>query len=273
MKDKDFTEVDEDVLEFFCKSREEPYLRVFLASDSTESFAPPLGRLSAILPVADFNIENGIKDAEIIFEDIGRPMTPSSLSTTSSLSTLSNHSVIREEASPESDMLTDRCRIQLVNIVANILFEKFGTAVPKSAKMEYAEKLVEAYPTYLESSCGGYEIFFNPLTNGGYLANRLRTLNRIHKVEGTSSKSVHQIKANHSPVRNETTIIPDDMEEKLKDLMATPSTEKEKIKRLFLENHSFRKNLTNKTSIMEMFPRLRDTCGLVSIYIISRPPH
>ncbi|KAG5890441.1 hypothetical protein JTB14_025846 [Gonioctena quinquepunctata] len=182
--------------------REKPYLRVFLASDS-ESFAPPLGRLS------DFNIENGIKDAEIIFEDIGRSMTPSLL-TTSSLSKLSNHSVIREEASPESD-----------------------------------------------------EIFFNPLTNGGYLANRLRTLNRIHKVEGTSSKSVHQIKANHSPVRNETTIIPDDMDEKLKDLMTTPSTEKEKIKRLFLETHSFRKNLTNKTSIMEMFPRLRDTCGSV----------
>ncbi|KAG5897943.1 hypothetical protein JTB14_021123 [Gonioctena quinquepunctata] len=166
IKDKDFTEVDEDVLEFFCESREEPYLRVFLASDSTESFAPPLGRLSAILPVADFNIENGIKDAEIIFDDIGRSMTPS-LSTTSSLSTLSNHSVIREEASPESDdiqkcivrgggqfiidqynknkMLTDRCRIQLVNIVANILFEKFGTAVPKNAKMEYAKKLDEAF--------------------------------------------------------------------------------------------------------------------------------
>ncbi|KAG5865141.1 hypothetical protein JTB14_002588 [Gonioctena quinquepunctata] len=104
IKDKDFTEVDEDVLEFFCKTREEPYLRVFLASDSTESFAPPLGRLSAILPVADFNIENGIEDAEMIFEDIGRSMTPS-LSTTSSLSTLSNHSVIREEASPESDVL------------------------------------------------------------------------------------------------------------------------------------------------------------------------
>ncbi|KAG5875893.1 hypothetical protein JTB14_000242 [Gonioctena quinquepunctata] len=234
----------------------------------------------------DFNIENGIKDAEIIFGDIGRSMTPS-LSTTSSLSTLSNHSVIREEASPESDdiqkcivrgggqyiidqynknkMLTDRCRIQLVNIVANILFEKFGTAVPKSAKIEYAKKLVEAFPTYrnFESSCGGYEIFFNPLTNGGYLANRLRTLNRIHKVEGTSSKSVHQIKANHSPVRNETTIIPDDMDEKFKDLMTTPSTEKEKIKRLFLETHSFRKYLTSKTSIMEMFPRLRDTSGLV----------
>ncbi|KAG5895286.1 hypothetical protein JTB14_029119 [Gonioctena quinquepunctata] len=283
IKDKDFTEVDEDVLEFFCKSREEPYLRVFLTSDSTESFAPPLGRLSAILPVADFNIENGIKDAEIIFEDIGRSMTPS-LSTTSSLSTLSNHYVIREEASPESDlsdiewdiennmdiqkcivrgggqyiidqynknkMLTDRCRIQLVNIVANILFEKFGTAVPKSGKMEYAKKLVEAFPTYrnLESSCGGYEIFFNPLTNGGYLANRLRTLNRIHKVEGTSSKSLHQIKANHSPVRNETTIIPDDLDEKLKDSMTTPSTEKEKIKKPFLETHSFRKNLTNKTA-------------------------
>ncbi|KAG5870397.1 hypothetical protein JTB14_017709 [Gonioctena quinquepunctata] len=106
IKDKDFTEVDEDVLEFFCKSREEPYLRVFLASDSTESFAPPLGRLSAILPVADFKIENGIKDAEIIFEDIGRSMTPP-LSTTSSLSTLSNHSVIREEASPESDIESD----------------------------------------------------------------------------------------------------------------------------------------------------------------------
>ncbi|KAG5875892.1 hypothetical protein JTB14_000241 [Gonioctena quinquepunctata] len=172
-----------------------------------------------------------VLSAEIIFEDIGRSMTPSS-STTSSLSTLSNHSVIREEASPESDdiqkcivrgggqyiidqynknkMLTDRCRIQLVNIVANILFEKFGTAVPKSAKMEYAKKFVEAFSTYrnLESSCGGY---------GGYLANRLRTLNRIHKVEGTSSKSVHQIKENHSPVRNETTIIPDDMDEKLKD--------------------------------------------------------
>ncbi|KAG5893850.1 hypothetical protein JTB14_002576 [Gonioctena quinquepunctata] len=212
-----------------------------------------------------------VLSAEIIFEDIGRSMTPS-LSTTSSLSTLNNHSVIREEASPESDdiqkcivrgggqyiidqynknkMLTDRCRIQLVNIVANILFEKFGTAVPKSAKMEYAKKLVEAFSTYrnLESSCGGYEIFFNPLTKGGYLANRLRTLNRIHKVEGTSSKSVHQIKANHSPVRNETTIIPDDMDEKLKDFMTTPSTEKEKIKRLFLETHSFRKNLTNKTA-------------------------
>ncbi|KAG5862317.1 hypothetical protein JTB14_032919 [Gonioctena quinquepunctata] len=142
----------------------------------------------AILPVADFNIENGIEDAEIIFEDIGRSMTPP-LSTTSSLSTLSNHSVIREGASPESDdiqecivrgdgqyiidqynknkMLTDRCRIQLVNIVANILFEKIGTAVPKSAKMGYAKKLVEAFPTYrnLESSCGGYS--FNAAHLGG----------------------------------------------------------------------------------------------------------
>ncbi|KAG5871474.1 hypothetical protein JTB14_005501 [Gonioctena quinquepunctata] len=106
-------EVDEDVLEFFCKSREEPYLRVFLASDSTESFAPPLGRLSAILPVADFNIENGIKDAEIIFEDIGRSITPS-LSTTSPLSTLSNHSVIREEASPESDQTGDCVSAQVL---------------------------------------------------------------------------------------------------------------------------------------------------------------
>ncbi|KAG5877326.1 hypothetical protein JTB14_017627 [Gonioctena quinquepunctata] len=225
------SEVDENVLEFFCKSREEPYLRVFLATIQ-------LSRLH--------HLSTDCQDAEIIFEDIGRSMTPSLLST------LSNHSVIREEASPESDdiqkcivrgggqyiidqynknkMLTDRCRIQSVNIVANILFEKFGTAVPKSAKMKYAKKLVEAFPTYrnFESSCGGYEIFFNPLTNGGYLANRLRTLNRIHKVEGTSSKSVHQIKANHSPGRNDTTIIPDDMDEKFKDLMTTPSTEKEK---------------------------------------------
>ncbi|CAG9824339.1 unnamed protein product [Phaedon cochleariae] len=133
----------------------------------------------------------------------------------------------------EKKLLTDRCRIKLVNIVANILFNKYGTAVPKSAKMEFAKSLVEIFPTYrnLESSIGGYEIFFNPSTNGGYLSNRLRTLNRIHKQEGSSSKPLHEKNTSHSPVGDETTTNPDDIEKKLNDLKTTPSNEEEKIKK------------------------------------------
>ncbi|XP_074027879.1 uncharacterized protein isoform X2 [Leptinotarsa decemlineata] len=45
-KDKDFTEIEDNFLEFFCKSEEEPYLRIFLDSDPISETLAPLDILS-----------------------------------------------------------------------------------------------------------------------------------------------------------------------------------------------------------------------------------
>ncbi|XP_074042259.1 uncharacterized protein [Leptinotarsa decemlineata] len=45
-KDKDFTEIEDDFLEFFCKSKEEPYLRIFSNSDPISETLAPLDILS-----------------------------------------------------------------------------------------------------------------------------------------------------------------------------------------------------------------------------------
>ncbi|XP_074039716.1 uncharacterized protein [Leptinotarsa decemlineata] len=161
-------------------------------------------------------------------------------------------------------MLTDRSRIQLVNIVANVFYEKYGSAVPKSVKMECAKKLVEIFPMYknLESSTRGYEIFFNPSTNGGYLANRLRTLNRINEIERNNPPVKHLHDQNVS-ITSEEMNLTEELQENLDILKAIPSSETNKIKSLFFETFEYRKSLINKGSAMEIFPKFHETVGLI----------
>ncbi|XP_074040377.1 uncharacterized protein [Leptinotarsa decemlineata] len=158
IKDKDFTEIDDDVLEFFCKSKEEPYFRIFLNSDPISETLAPLDIFSdsSIKAICDNDIFDG---------------TNSSTSTLSISSRMENISDVDDlqtqiirgggqyiiDQYQKNKMLTDRSRIHLVNIVADVLYEKYGSAVPKSAKMECAKKLVEIFPMYknLESSTGG----------------------------------------------------------------------------------------------------------------------
>ncbi|XP_074040875.1 uncharacterized protein isoform X3 [Leptinotarsa decemlineata] len=170
----------------------------------------------------------------------------------------------------KNKMLTDRSRIQLVNIVANVFYEKYGSAVPKSVKMECAKKLVEIFPMYknLESSTRGYEIFFNPSTNGGYLANRLRTLNRINEIERNNPPVKHLHDQNVS-ITSEEMNLTEELQENLDILKAIPSSETNKIKSLFFETFEYRKSLINKGSAMEIFPKFHETVGLISLPLME----
>ncbi|KAK0134007.1 hypothetical protein N1851_030443 [Merluccius polli] len=75
--------------------------------------------------------------------------------------------------------ITDSTRRQLINILTAEMTETHGTSPPRSVKVMYAQGMVALFP-YLEDpySQNGYEHYYDPESGSGYLAWRLKTIQR-----------------------------------------------------------------------------------------------
>ncbi|XP_031440292.1 uncharacterized protein LOC116224474 [Clupea harengus] len=75
--------------------------------------------------------------------------------------------------------LTDATRRQMINILAAEMTETHGTSPPKNVRVMYAQGIVALFP-YLEDpfSQHGYEHYYDPESGSGYLAWRLKTIQR-----------------------------------------------------------------------------------------------
>ncbi|XP_073719706.1 uncharacterized protein [Misgurnus anguillicaudatus] len=86
--------------------------------------------------------------------------------------------------------LTDATRRQMINILAAEMTETHGTSPPKSVRVMYAQGIVALFP-YLEDpySQHGYEHYYDPESGSGYLAWRLKTIQRKTAEERGASVS------------------------------------------------------------------------------------
>ncbi|XP_031433741.1 uncharacterized protein LOC116222859 isoform X2 [Clupea harengus] len=86
--------------------------------------------------------------------------------------------------------LTDATRRQMMNIFAAEMTETHGTSPPKSVRVMYAQGIVALFP-YLEDpfSQHGYEHYYDPESGSGYLAWRLKTIQRKSSEERCGSVS------------------------------------------------------------------------------------
>ncbi|XP_028441557.1 uncharacterized protein LOC114560405 isoform X1 [Perca flavescens] len=86
--------------------------------------------------------------------------------------------------------LTDATRRQMINILTAEMTETHGTSPPKSVRVMYAQGIVALFP-YLEDSYSqhGYEHYYDPESGSGYLAWRLKTIQRKTAEERGASVS------------------------------------------------------------------------------------
>ncbi|XP_066540242.1 uncharacterized protein [Hoplias malabaricus] len=75
--------------------------------------------------------------------------------------------------------LTDATRRQMINILAAEMTETHGTSPPKSVRVMYAQGIVALFPNLEDPySQHGYEHYYDPENGSGYLAWRLKTIQR-----------------------------------------------------------------------------------------------
>ncbi|XP_076613140.1 uncharacterized protein LOC143336740 [Chaetodon auriga] len=177
--------------------------------------------------------------------------------------------IMQEYAKTKS--LRDATRRQMINILAAEMTQTHGTSPPKSVRVMYAQGIVALFP-YLEDpfSQHGYEHYYDPESGSGYLAWRLKTIQRKAADErGPSvSKSPKSGGPGHGQPRPFTTdkVLSDEEVEAAIAVLkhsADEDTVREKMKATFSYRHSMVNDEKRTADVFSVFPRFLDTPGLV----------
>ncbi|XP_030279373.1 uncharacterized protein LOC115585259 isoform X2 [Sparus aurata] len=167
--------------------------------------------------------------------------------------------------------LTDATRRQMINILAAEMTETHGTSPPKSVRVMYAQGIVALFP-YLEDpySQHGYEHYYDPESGSGYLAWRLKTIQRKTAEERSVSVSKsrkiggpgHQ---QSTPFTADTVLSDEDVEAAIAVLRhsADEDTIREKLKTTFIYCRSMVNDEKKAADVFLVFPRFLDTPGLI----------
>ncbi|XP_073725175.1 uncharacterized protein [Misgurnus anguillicaudatus] len=167
--------------------------------------------------------------------------------------------------------LSDSTRRQLVNMLVANMVEVHGRTPPQTVRTKYALGIISLFP-YLEDpySKNGYEHFYDASSGTGYLAWRLKTVQRNtqigekHRPElpGTSSGPLSE----REPFSTTEQLTGDECREALSVMKHTSDEKivKEKMKTTFQYRQSIVRNPEKSHDVLDMFPRFLDTPGLVS---------
>ncbi|XP_056438927.1 uncharacterized protein LOC130375809 isoform X3 [Gadus chalcogrammus] len=174
--------------------------------------------------------------------------------------------------------LVDETRRKMVNILAADLTEKNGTSPPRQLKEKYARGIVTLFP-YLSDpyAKNGYEHYYDGESGTGYLAWRIKTIQRSaakdrrssfgESGEGSSGKDL----SGGPTVRRETQFFPeaslsvDECQEAMS-LMRHSADEdlvKKKMKLTFFHRRNMLLDPQQSSNILSVFPRFKDVKGLV----------
>ncbi|KAK7878228.1 hypothetical protein WMY93_034372, partial [Mugilogobius chulae] len=94
------------------------------------------------------------------------------------------------KAYQETREIPDQLRRKLVNIVVTNMVEKHGNAPPMDIRTKYAMGIVALFPSLRDPySEKGYEHFFDASSNEGYIAWKLKNLQRELRLDRRSSSS------------------------------------------------------------------------------------
>ncbi|XP_035998836.1 uncharacterized protein LOC118564540 [Fundulus heteroclitus] len=167
--------------------------------------------------------------------------------------------------------LTDATRRQMINILTAAMTEAHGSSPPKSVRVMYAQGIVALFP-YLEDpfSKHGYEHYYDPESGSGYLAWRLKTIQRKTAEErgASGSKSPKSGGPGHGQSRVFTAVkvlSDEEVEAAIAVLKhsADDDTVREKMKATFHYRHSMVNDEKKAANVFSVFPRFLDTPGLI----------
>ncbi|XP_015254069.1 PREDICTED: uncharacterized protein LOC107100184 isoform X2 [Cyprinodon variegatus] len=171
----------------------------------------------------------------------------------------------------QTNSLTDCSRRKLVNIIAADMSDIYGTAPPRRVRERYARGIIETFPN-LRDPCSknGYEHFYNGESGTGYLAWRLKTLQR----KNTSSerrRSSCRLTGGGPTARREALFTPlvTQNEEQHKEAISfmKNSSDEAAIKNKMKTTFDYRRKMVldkkRSSDILMEFPRFRDVKGLI----------
>ncbi|XP_076149343.1 uncharacterized protein LOC143133466 [Alosa pseudoharengus] len=165
--------------------------------------------------------------------------------------------------------LSDQTRRKLVNILVADMIESHGRVPPINVRVSYALGIVTLFPNLKDkASPTGYEHYYDPHSGQGYLAYRLKTVQRnITSDFKRSSKSADQ----HGPktLRKTSTseqLSGDECREAMSVMKhsADQPVVKEKMKATFKHRQSMLHDPDQSSVILDHFPRFLDTSGLIN---------
>ncbi|XP_017281814.3 uncharacterized protein LOC108241867 [Kryptolebias marmoratus] len=164
--------------------------------------------------------------------------------------------------------LSDQTRRKLVNILVADMIESHGRVPPVNVRITYALGIVTLFPN-LKDNCSpaGYEHFYDPQSGQGYLAYRLKTIQRSTACDfKRSSRSVHQggPKTQRETATSEQ-LFGDGCKEAMSIMKHASDQDvvKEKMKATFKHRQNMLHDLDQSSLILDHFPRFLDTPGLI----------
>ncbi|XP_063058389.1 uncharacterized protein LOC134451923 [Engraulis encrasicolus] len=175
--------------------------------------------------------------------------------------------IIEEYAKTKS--ITDSTRRRLINILAAEMTETHGTSPPRSVKVMYAQGIIALFP-YLEDpySQNGYEHYYDPESGSGYIAWRLKTIQRKASEERVPAvKSPKVGGPGHGRTTPFTAEVLTDEEVESAIAVLRHSADEETIREKMKTTFSYRQAMVNdhdkSAEVFSVFPRFLDTPGLV----------
>ncbi|XP_049420245.1 uncharacterized protein LOC125881224 [Epinephelus fuscoguttatus] len=167
--------------------------------------------------------------------------------------------------------LTDSSRRQMINILAADMTETHGTAPPRRVREKYAQGIVSLFPNLKDPySKNGYEHFYDAESGSGYLAWRLKTIQR--KSASTERRgSSRQLTGGGPTARREVSFSPemtlseDQCREAISFLKhsSDEAAIKHKMKLTFQYRTSMVLDEEKSTDVLTEFPRFKDIKGLI----------
>ncbi|XP_076841258.1 uncharacterized protein LOC143485576 isoform X2 [Brachyhypopomus gauderio] len=164
-----------------------------------------------------------------------------------------------------SKCLTDETRRKMVNILAADITEKNGTSPPREVKEMYARGIVSLFP-YLRDTFSrtGYEHYYDGASGTGYLAWRIKTIQRSTARDRRSSYG-------GPTARRESQFVPETVlsEDECKEAIALMKhlADEDIIKKKMKLTFDFRRNMIldpeQSSNVLSVFPRFKDIKGLV----------
>ncbi|XP_067300880.1 uncharacterized protein [Pseudorasbora parva] len=276
--DESGTEVDDDVFEDVVKDPSVGVLTIKHGPD-LESASPQASpvvlnqSLSSSIDSTDSQdtliIEESSSSKRMRLDDEAKKLVESIL-----VQKPGGESIINEYNRTKS--LGDEIRRKMVNILAADMTEKNGKSPPRQVKEKYARGIVSLFP-YLSDpfSKNGYEHYYDGESGTGYLAWRIKTIQRSLAKERRASfegpGSFAEGMSGGPAVRRESEFTPETVlsEDECKEAIAfmNHSADEDAVKKKMKLTFDYRRNIVldpmQSSDILTVFPRFKDIKGLI----------
>nr|XP_009290659.2 uncharacterized protein LOC101885607 [Danio rerio] len=268
LADETGTEVDEDVFADIMEQKSDTLWTIVDSMATEDSTAPPPSQFSSEMKTVSPT------DSCVSVLSTKRPRTDDQFTEAKELV----KDVLGKKSAGEkifqeyraTGKITDSTRRILVNAVVGDMIEKHGNIPPKEIRIKYAVGIVTLFPSLKDPySKRGYEHFYDPEGNSGYIAWRLKTVQRNSQVSRTSIPQ--GISERRGPITKraflttEIQLEGDSCQEAISFLKHCSDLEQvaAKMKSTFQYRQELIRNPEKSSSVFNIFPRFLDTKGLV----------